>query len=128
MGTQTGVSTKIKKAFKFFGSWLITGASDDDSSGITSYYQAGAKFGIATLWTSLITFPVMAAIQKMSVRIGLETSDGLITTLKKDIAILLNIGKNNYGEYKNGLLSNTLSIITLVPNFRKSDGIDLNSI
>jgi hypothetical protein len=48
-------------------SWsrLITGASDDDPSGIATYSQAGAGFGFATLWTAIITFPLMAAVQEM---------------------------------------------------------------
>src|SRR4029079_14064209 len=62
---------------------LITGASDDDPSGIATYSQAEAKFGLATLWLSLITIPLMAAIQEMCARIGLLTSVGLTTTLKK---------------------------------------------
>ena len=49
-------SNKIKKFFKALGPGLITGASDDDPSGIATYSQAGAKFGFATLWTALITF------------------------------------------------------------------------
>src|SRR6476659_6207179 len=78
----TNSSAKIKKFFKALGPGLITGASDDDPSGIATYSQAGAKFGLATLWTALITFPLMAAIQEMYARIGLVTSVGLTTTLK----------------------------------------------
>src|SRR5450631_3734546 len=74
---------KIKKAFKILGPGLITGASDDDPSGIATYSQAGAQFGYATLWTALITFPLMAAIQGMCARIGIVTSEGLTVTLKK---------------------------------------------
>ncbi|MFT3677612.1 MAG: Nramp family divalent metal transporter [Chitinophagaceae bacterium] len=65
------------------GPGLITGASDDDPSGIATYSQAGAQFGLATLWTALITFPLMAAIQEMCARIGMVTSEGLTGTLKK---------------------------------------------
>ena len=79
----TKFSAKIKKAFSTLGPGLITGASDDDPSGIATYSQAGAKFGLATLWTALITFPLMAAIQEMCARIGIVTSVGLTTTLKK---------------------------------------------
>ncbi|HUC79946.1 MAG TPA: divalent metal cation transporter [Flavisolibacter sp.] len=71
------------------GPGLITGASDDDPSGIATYSQAGAKFGMGTLWTALITFPLMAAIQEMCARIGLVTSVGLTTTLKKHYSKLL---------------------------------------
>lgn len=116
-----GFSAKIKKAFKVLGPGLITGASDDDPSGIATYSddpsgiatysQAGAKFGLRTLWVSLITFPLMAGIQEMCARIGLVTSVGLTTTLKNHYskwllflmmlfsipAIVLNIGADVAG-------------------------------
>lgn len=75
-------SIKIKKALRVLGPGLITGASDDDPSGIATYSQAGAGFGFATLWTALLTFPLMAAIQGMCARIGLVTQQGLTVTLK----------------------------------------------
>src|SRR6185437_2711054 len=74
---------KIKSFLKIFGPGLITGASDDDPSGIATYSQAGAQFGLSTLWTALITFPLMASIQEMCARIGLATNHGLTGTLKK---------------------------------------------
>lgn len=61
----------------------MTGASDDDPSGIATYSQAGAAFGLATLWTAIIAFPLIASIQQMCARIGLVTSQGLTGTLKK---------------------------------------------
>ena len=99
-------ANKVKKFFKALGPGLITGASDDDPSGIATYSQAGAKFGLATLWTALITYPLMAAIQEMCARIGIVTSVGLTTTIKNHYskiilysmmifsipAIILNIG------------------------------------
>src|SRR5450755_3584421 len=107
----TMISVKIKKFIKILGPGLITGASDDDPSGIATYSQAGAKFGLATLWTALITFPLMAAIQEMCARVGLITTVGLTTTLKKYYprplvyfmmifsvpAIILNIGADIAG-------------------------------
>ena len=65
-----------------FGPGLITGASDDDPSGIATYSQAGAVFGLNTLWTAVFTFPLMAALQEMCARIGLVTNKGLIGTIK----------------------------------------------
>jgi NRAMP (natural resistance-associated macrophage protein)-like metal ion transporter len=65
------------------GPGLVTGASDDDPSGIATYSQAGAAYGLSTLWTSIIAFPLMAAIQQMCARIGIVTSQGLTGTLKK---------------------------------------------
>lgn len=73
----------IKKALKVLGPGLVTGASDDDPSGIATYSQAGAQFGLSTLWTALFTFPLMAAMQGMCARIGLVTSQGLTATLKQ---------------------------------------------
>ena len=75
--------TKIKKTLGILGPGLVTGASDDDPSGIATYSQAGAQFGLSTLWTALLTFPLMAAIQGMCARIGIVTSQGLTVTLKQ---------------------------------------------
>ena len=75
-------SSKLGRLLKTLGPGLITGASDDDPSGIVTYTQAGSQFGLATLWTSLLTFPLMAAIQGMCARIGLVTCQGLTGTLR----------------------------------------------
>lgn len=83
MDSSSSVSRKIKKFLRIFGPGLITGASDDDPSGIISYLQAGAGFGFLTLWTSLISFPLMTAMQEMCARIGLVTSRGLTVVIKK---------------------------------------------
>ncbi|MEI6019927.1 MAG: divalent metal cation transporter [Bacteroidota bacterium] len=74
---------KIAKFWKIIGPGLVTGASDDDPSGIATYSQAGAAYGLSTLWTSIVAFPLMAAIQQMCAKIGLVTSQGLTGTLKK---------------------------------------------
>src|ERR1700744_3084114 len=83
MNKLTEFSVRVKRTLKIFGPGMITGASDDDPSGIATYSQAGAGFGLGTLWTALITFPLMASIQEMCARIGVVTSEGLTTTLKK---------------------------------------------
>src|SRR6201995_5746549 len=59
------------------GPGLITGAADDDPSGIATYSQAGAQFGFNLLWTLLLTFPLMVAIQLVSALIGRVTGHGL---------------------------------------------------
>ncbi len=74
---------KLLRFWKILGPGLITGASDDDPSGIATYSQAGAMYGLSTLWTSIIAFPLMAAIQQMCAKIGLVTSQGLTGALKK---------------------------------------------
>ncbi|MFM6925859.1 MAG: NRAMP family divalent metal transporter [Ferruginibacter sp.] len=74
---------KFIRFWKLLGPGLVTGASDDDPSGIATYSQAGAAYGLSTLWTALIAFPLMASIQQMCAKIGLVTSQGLTGTLKK---------------------------------------------
>lgn len=65
------------KDFKLFGPGLVTGAADDDPSGIATYSQAGAQFGFGLLWTVFLTTPFMIAIQLVSARIGRVTGKGL---------------------------------------------------
>lgn len=74
---------RISRLWKKIGPGLVTGASDDDPSGIATYSQAGAAYGLSTLWTCIVAFPLMASIQQMCARIGLVTSQGLTGTLKK---------------------------------------------
>ena len=64
------------------GPGLITGAADDDPSGIATYSQAGAQFGYSMLWTVVFTLPLMAAIQMVSARIGFVTRRGLAANIK----------------------------------------------
>ncbi len=65
------------------GPGLITGAADDDPSGIATYSQAGAQYGFGTLWTLLFTYPLMVGIQVISARIGCVTGRGLAVNLGK---------------------------------------------
>jgi NRAMP (natural resistance-associated macrophage protein)-like metal ion transporter len=74
---------KIKSFFKILGPGWITGAADDDPSGIATYSQAGAQFGFATLWMALFMFPMMFVIQEICARIGLVTGSGLAGIIKK---------------------------------------------
>jgi len=75
-------SSRLKRFLTVLGPGLVTGASDDDPSGIITYTQAGSQWGLATLWTALLTFPLMAAMQGMAARIGLVTCQGLSGTLR----------------------------------------------
>src|ERR1700689_5805560 len=59
------------------GPGLVTGASDDDPSGIATYAQAGAKYGFSFLWTALLTFPLMAAVQEICDRTALAKGKGI---------------------------------------------------
>lgn len=72
-----------KNFFQKMGPGLITGASDDDPSGIATYSQAGARYGMKLLWTAVITYPIMVALQEMCARIGLVTGHGLTGTIKR---------------------------------------------
>lgn len=74
---------KIKKVLSLLGPGFITGASDDDPSGIATYAQTGAQFGYQQLWTAPFSFPFMTAIQEMCGRIGLVTGRGLAGVIKK---------------------------------------------
>jgi NRAMP (natural resistance-associated macrophage protein)-like metal ion transporter len=74
---------RIKKLFKIIGPGFITGASDDDPSGIATYSQSGARFGYAQLWTALFTTPFMIVIQEMCGRIGLVKGRGLALAIKE---------------------------------------------
>src|SRR6202167_6603203 len=64
------------------GPGLITGAADDDPSGIATYSQAGAQFGYGLLWTVVVTYPLMVAIQMVSARFGCITARGLAANIK----------------------------------------------
>ena len=64
------------------GPGLITGAADDDPSGISTYSVVGASFGYATLWTALLSFPLMAAVQLMCARLGMVTGCGLASVIR----------------------------------------------
>jgi NRAMP (natural resistance-associated macrophage protein)-like metal ion transporter len=66
---------------RLLGPGLVTGASDDDPSGIGTYSEVGSQFGYGMLWTALFTFPMMAAVQELCARIALQTGVGLGTAL-----------------------------------------------
>jgi NRAMP (natural resistance-associated macrophage protein)-like metal ion transporter len=80
-GTPEGI---LKTFFQKLGPGLVTGASDDDPSGIGTYSQVGAQFGYSLLWTMLLTYPLMAAIQEISARIGRVTGVGIAANLRKN--------------------------------------------
>ena len=122
---------RARRLWGSLGPGIVTGASDDDPSGIATYSQAGATFGLATLWTALFTFPLMAALQEMCARIGLVTQMGLAGTLRKHYphwvlygllvftfpAIVLNIGADLEGM---GAVAHML--LPQVPTFAFSIG------
>lgn len=117
---------KLKSFWKNLGPGLITGASDDDPSGIATYSQTGAKYGLQLLWTALFTYPLMVAIQEMCARIGIVTKKGLTGIIKDHYpkyilylilivsfpSIILNIGADISGM---GAVGNLL--IPGIPSF-----------
>jgi NRAMP (natural resistance-associated macrophage protein)-like metal ion transporter len=74
---------RIRRFFAELGPGLITGAADDDPSGISTYSVAGATFGYAPLWTALFSFPLMAAVQLMCARLGLVSGRGLASVIRR---------------------------------------------
>ena len=84
------MSASVKKEL---GPGLITGAADDDPSGIATYSQAGAQFGYSMLWTVVFTYPLMVGIQQVSARLGCITGRGLAANIKESFprAVLFGI-------------------------------------
>jgi len=76
-------ASALRRFFAALGPGVITGAADDDPSGIATYSVAGAQLGTALLWTALLTWPLMAAVQMMCARIGMVTGEGLAGALRK---------------------------------------------
>lgn len=74
---------RVRHFFACLGPGLITGAADDDPSGISTYSVAGASFGYAPLWTALFSFPLMAGVQLMCARLGLVTGRGLAGVVRR---------------------------------------------
>ena len=86
--TDYSTASQIKRAdgpklADVLGPGLITGASDDDPSGIATYAQAGAAFGFALSWTLLLTYPLMCAIQMISAEIGRVTGKGIAANMRR---------------------------------------------
>src|SRR5579884_486893 len=75
--------SRARQFFANLGPGLITGAADDDPSGISTYAVSGASFGYAQLWTALFSFPLMAAVQLMCARLGLATGMGLAGAIRR---------------------------------------------
>lgn len=117
---------KLLRFLKSLGPGLVTGASDDDPSGIATYSQAGARFGHSFLWTAILTYPLMITVQKMCARIGMVTAMGLTGIVKRHYpkpvlwllvlfsfpAITLNIGADLAGM---GAVAHML--VPLIPGY-----------
>src|ERR1700730_13623862 len=75
--------SKLRRFFSILGPGLITGAADDDPSGVATYSIAGAQLGTAQLWTAFVTWPFMGCVQFMCARIGMVTGRGLAGALRQ---------------------------------------------
>ena len=78
--------SRVRRFFSRLGPGLITGAADDDPSGISTYSVAGASFGYAPLWTALFSLPLMSAVQLMCARLGMVTGRGLAGVVRRRYA------------------------------------------
>ena len=102
---ETGPQDREASWLKKLGPGLITGAADDDPSGIATYSQAGAQFGFNMLWTVLFTYPLMVGIQVVSARIGRVSGHGLATNIRRHYPAWL-----LYGVVGLLLIANTINI------------------
>src|SRR5580693_6716815 len=82
--TKNKRSGLLKKSLAILGPGLVTGAADDDPSGISTYSVAGAAYGYSTLWIALLTFPLMVGIQLMCARLGIVTGRGLAAAVRSN--------------------------------------------
>src|SRR5262245_40909282 len=89
--------SSARRLFRMFGPGLVTGAADDDPSGIATYSQVGAQFGYALSWTMFLTSPFMIAIQTVTARIGAVTGRGLAANLGKEMPATAH---RQYAEYR----------------------------
>src|ERR687884_412138 len=78
----SALTNSLRRFWRTLGPGVVTGAADDDPSGIATYSIAGAQFGTGLLLTALLTWPLMAAVQSMCARIGMVTGRGLMAALR----------------------------------------------
>src|SRR5580698_6602994 len=82
MDKKTELAAKIKGFWRILGPGLVTGAADDDPSGIATYSQTGAQFGYGQLWTVLFMLPLMISVQEACARIGAVTGKGIAAVVR----------------------------------------------
>jgi len=114
---------RLKKLLKIIGPGFVTGASDDDPSGITTYSQTGAQFGFSQLWLAIFSFPFMTFVQEMCGRIGLVSGTGLSGVIRKHysrkllffcVALLLIANTINIGADL-GAMASALQLLIPLP-------------
>lgn len=92
LGEATSPAQRVRRFFQILGPGLITGAADDDPSGISTYSVAGAATGYSMLWLTLISTPMMAVIQGMCARIAMVTGEGLAALMRQRLPRTLSYG------------------------------------
>src|SRR5579864_2511970 len=83
------IAGRVVHFFRILGPGLITGAADDDPSGISTYSVAGASAGFSMLWLTLISTPMMSVVQGMCARISMVTGEGLAALMRKRLPLAL---------------------------------------
>jgi len=115
----------VEQFFRDLGPGLITGAADDDPSGISTYSVAGAAYGYTGLWTALFSFPLMAAVQLMCARLGMVTGQGLASVIRTRYpawvlwpacALLIIANVFNIGADLGGM-ADAMHMVTGVPSY-----------
>ena len=123
--TLIGHPRRVRRFFAGLGPGLITGAADDDPSGISTYSVTGAAFGYHQLWTVIFSFPMMAAVQLMSARVGMVSGMGLAGVIRKrypkwvllsSCALLAIANTVNIGADLGGMAA-AMEMMTGVPSF-----------
>src|SRR5581483_1526144 len=123
-GPKRSSLARLGRLARLFGPGLVTGAADDDPSGILTYSQSGAQFGTGQLWTAVVMLPFLIAVQEMSARIALVTHQGIATTLRKHyskpvlyVIVLLLLAANtiNLGADL-GAMADSAHLLLPVPN------------
>lgn len=97
--------SRLARFFRILGPGLVTGAADDDPSGILTYTQAGAQFGLGQLWTALFMLPLMISVQEISARIALVTDQGIASVIRRHYS-----RKVLYGIVTLLLIANTINL------------------
>src|SRR5579884_3629307 len=114
----------VRRFFANLGPGLITGAADDDPSGISTYSVTGAGFGYAPLWTAVFSFPLMVAVQLMCARLGMVSGRGLASVVRRTYpryvlwsacAILIVANTVNIAADLSGMAA-SMEMITRVPS------------
>src|ERR1700685_2179535 len=112
MDKKTEVAAKVKGFWRILGPGLVTGAADDDPSGIATYSQTGAQFGYGQLWAALWMLPLMTAVQEACARIGLVTGKGITTIVRE--------------QYSKSILSGVVGLVVVANTI--NIGADLGAL